>query len=105
LSLKFVIFSDSRQTVRRERGPRLNFLPRTHVLVYMYTSMFVFVSLCCTVTFKIFFAAEMVWRNHHRAGRRKRECIAALQRRPTITAIEVGQFLSDSMKWKLQRAA
>jgi len=47
----------------------------------------------------------MVWRNHHRAGRRKRERIAILQKRPTITAIETGQFLSDSAKRKLQRAA
>jgi len=47
----------------------------------------------------------MVWRNKHRAGRRKRERIAELQKRPTITAIETGQFLSDSAKQKLRRAA
>jgi len=47
----------------------------------------------------------MVWHNNHRAGRRKRERIAALQKRPIITAIETGQFLSDNAKQKLQRAA
>jgi len=47
----------------------------------------------------------MVWRNHYRVGRRKRERIAILQKQPTITAIETGQFLSGSTKRKLQRAA
>jgi len=47
----------------------------------------------------------MVWRNHHRAGRKKRERIALLRKRPTIIAIETGQFLPDSVKQKLQRAA
>jgi len=47
----------------------------------------------------------MVWRNHHRAGRKKREHIAALQRRPTITAIETGHYISEQTKQQLHRAA
>jgi len=47
----------------------------------------------------------MVWRNHHRAGRRKRERIATLQKRPTITAIETGHFLTVLTKQQLRRAA
>jgi len=47
----------------------------------------------------------MVWRNHHRAGRGKRERIAALQKRPTITSIETGQFLTENQKRKFRRAA
>jgi len=47
----------------------------------------------------------MVWRNKHRAGRRKRECIAALQRQPKITAVESGQFISEHAKRQLQWAA
>jgi len=30
----------------------------------------------------------MVWRNKHRAGRRKRERIAASKKQPTIIAVE-----------------
>jgi len=47
----------------------------------------------------------MVWRNKHRAGRRKRERIAALQRQPKITAVVSGQFISEHAKQQLQRAA
>jgi len=47
----------------------------------------------------------MVWRNKHRAGRRKRERIAALQKRPIITAVETGHFLTDRMRQQLRRAA
>jgi len=46
----------------------------------------------------------MVWRNKHRAGRRKRERIAALQKRPTIIAIETGHYI-DQAKQQLRRAA
>jgi len=46
----------------------------------------------------------MVWRNHHRAGRRKREHIAALQKRPIITTVETGNFLTDRTKQQLRRA-
>jgi len=47
----------------------------------------------------------MVWRNKHRAGRRKREHIAALQRQPKITTVESGQFIIEHAKRQLQRAA
>jgi len=47
----------------------------------------------------------MVWRNKHRAGRRKRERIIALQNQPKITAIESGHFVSDHTKRQLRRAA
>jgi len=47
----------------------------------------------------------MVWRNRHRAGRRKRERIATLQKQPKITAIETGDFISDHAKQQLRRAA
>jgi len=47
----------------------------------------------------------MVWRNKHRAGRRKRERIAASKKQPTIIAVEKGYFLSDRTKQQLQRAA
>jgi len=46
----------------------------------------------------------MVWRNKHRASRRKREHIAALQKRPTITAVETGHYVTDRTK-HLRRAA
>jgi len=47
----------------------------------------------------------MVWRNKHRAGRRKRERIVVLQKQPKITAVESGQFISEHAKRQLQRAA
>jgi len=47
----------------------------------------------------------MVWRNKHRAGRRKREHIAALRKQPIITEIESGKFISDHAKRQLLRAA
>jgi len=47
----------------------------------------------------------MVWRNKHRAGRRKRERIAALQKHPKITEIESGKFISEHAKRQLRRAA
>jgi len=47
----------------------------------------------------------MVWRNKHRASRRKRERIAALQKQPKITAVESGQFISEHAKRQLQRTA
>jgi len=47
----------------------------------------------------------MVWRNKHRAGRRKRERIAALKKGPIITSVESGQFVSDELKQQLRRSA
>jgi len=45
----------------------------------------------------------MVRRNHHRAGRRKRERIATLQRRPTIIAVEIGHYIADQAKRQLRQ--
>jgi len=47
----------------------------------------------------------MVWRNKHRADRRKRERIAALQRQPKITTVESSQFISEHAKRQFQRTA
>jgi len=47
----------------------------------------------------------MVWRNKHRAGRRKRERIAALQKGLTITSVETGHYISERTKQQLRRAA
>jgi len=47
----------------------------------------------------------MVWRNKHRAGRRKRERIAALRKGPVITSIESGQFISDEIRQQLRLSA
>jgi len=47
----------------------------------------------------------MVWRNKHRAGRRKRERIIALKKGPIITSVEIGQFVSDEIKQQLRRSA
>jgi len=44
----------------------------------------------------------MIWRNYHRADRRKRERIAALQKRPTITTVET---ITSPNKQQLCRAA
>jgi len=47
----------------------------------------------------------MVWRNKHRAGRRKRERIAALRKGPIITSVETGQYITDKTKQQLRRSA
>jgi len=47
----------------------------------------------------------MVWRNKHRADRRKRERIAALQKGRTIISIETGHYISERTKQQLRRAA
>jgi len=47
----------------------------------------------------------MVWRKKHRAGRRKRERIAALRKGPTITSVEIGQYISEKTKQRLHRSA
>jgi len=47
----------------------------------------------------------MVWRNKHRAGRRKRERIAALKKGPVISSVETGQYISDKAKQQLRRNA
>jgi len=47
----------------------------------------------------------MVWRNKHRAGRRKRERIAALWKGPTITSVETGQYTSEQTRQHLRRSA
>jgi len=45
----------------------------------------------------------MIWRNKHRAGRKKR--IAALQKRSTIVAVKTGHYIADQAKQQLRRAA
>jgi len=40
----------------------------------------------------------MVWRNKHRAGRKKRERIATLTKGPTITSVEAGRYISDKKR-------
>jgi len=47
----------------------------------------------------------MVWRTKNRAGRRKRERIAALKKSPIITSIETGQYVTDKIKQQLRRSA
>jgi len=47
----------------------------------------------------------MVWRTKNRAGRKKRERIAALKKGPTITSIETGQYVTDKIKQQLRRNA
>jgi len=47
----------------------------------------------------------MVWRNKHRAGRRKRERIAALKKGPVISSVETGRYISDKAKQQLRRSA
>jgi len=44
-------------------------------------------------------------RNKHRAGRRKRKRIAALQKGPTITSVGTGNYISERTKQQLRRAA
>jgi len=36
----------------------------------------------------------MVWRNKHRVGRWKRERITALQKRPTIIAVQTSHYIA-----------
>jgi len=47
----------------------------------------------------------MVWRKKHRAGRKKRERIAASQKGPIITSVETGQFLTETTRQHLRRRA
>jgi len=47
----------------------------------------------------------MVWRTKNRAGRRKREKIAALRKGPKIISVETGRYISDELKRQLQRNA
>jgi len=47
----------------------------------------------------------MVWRNKNRAGRRKRERIAALKKGPIITSVETGQYITDKIKQQFRRNA
>jgi len=47
----------------------------------------------------------MVWRTKHRAGRRKRERIAALKKGPVISSVETGRYISDKAKQQLRRSA
>jgi len=47
----------------------------------------------------------MVWRTKNRAGRRKREKIAALRKGPKITSVETGRYITDELKQQLRRNA
>jgi len=46
----------------------------------------------------------MVWRNKHRADRRKRERITASLKRPTITSVETEQYIFEQTRQRLRRA-
>jgi len=47
----------------------------------------------------------MVWRTKNRAGRRKREKIAALKKGPKITSVETGRYITDEIRQQFRRSA